>query len=43
MLNFLEGLHRSQPRPLLAQVESGKVNGLSRRQLRALQENISMA
>ena len=36
MLDFLSGLHRSQPRPILAQVESGNIYGLSHEETRAL-------
>ncbi|KAK3168037.1 hypothetical protein OEA41_004483 [Lepraria neglecta] len=43
VLDFLEGLLLGHPMPMLAQVESGKVDGLSRRDARALQEAIGMA
>lgn len=42
-LEFLTMVHLSQPRPLLAQVESGEVAGMSRRKLRALHEVIGLA
>ena len=42
-MNFLEGIFDSQPRPLLAQMESGKIEGYSRREARALREHIGIA
>lgn len=39
---FLEGLLDSQPKPLLVQLESGKLNGFSRRETRALQQRIGL-
>ena len=38
MLNFLTGLQSSLPRPLLSQVESGKSDSLTKKQLAAFQE-----
>ena len=40
VVDFLGGLLDGQPRPLLAQLESGKVDGFSRKETRALQERI---
>jgi hypothetical protein len=41
--DFLEGLLFGQPMPTLAQVESGKIDGLSRRDARGLQVAVGMA
>ncbi len=43
VFEFLAKVHQGQPRPLLAQVELGKVDGLSRREVLALHEAIGMA
>ena len=43
VLDFLEGLLLGQPMPMLAQVESGKIDGLTRSDTRALQVAIRMA
>jgi hypothetical protein len=42
VMSFLGGLLDSQPRPLLAQLESGKIDGLSRKETRALQKRIGI-
>lgn len=43
LLLFLDGLLHSQPEPLLAQLESDKIDGLSRRDTRALQERVGIS
>ena len=42
MFSFLGGLHYSQPRPLLLQVESGNIDGLSRKQGRAFKRAVGL-
>ena len=36
ILSFLAGLHSSQVKPLLTQMEHGNINGLSRKEIRLL-------
>ena len=42
MIAFLDGLLRDQSIPILAQVEMGQVDGLSREQARVLQQAIGI-
>ncbi|KAL9129735.1 MAG: hypothetical protein Q9217_001893 [Psora testacea] len=39
---FLEGLHRGQEKPLLAQVESGRLEGQSEREVQAFRERVGL-
>ena len=43
ILNFLTGLHLSQPRPLLIQLERGKLDGLSKQRTQELQRTFDIA
>lgn len=42
ILEFLTKIHQGQPKPLLAQVESGEVEGLSKREVRRLHEAVGL-
>lgn len=42
MIAFLDGLLRDQSIPVLAQVEMGQVDGLSREEARVLQQTIGI-
>lgn len=43
VFEFLAKVHQGQPRPFLAQIELGKVDVLSQREVRALHGAIGMA
>ena len=43
LVDFLEKMLMGQPRPLLLQIESGKVDGLPRKDIRELVEAIGLA
>ena len=43
MIEFLDGLLQGQPTPILVQVEMGKVDGLSRRESRAVLNAMDIA
>ena len=42
LISFIEGLLDDQPKPLYIQLEFGKVDGLSRKENRHLQDRIGL-
>ena len=42
MLNFLDGLFRGQPKPLLTQIEHGDIDGITREETQAFKARVGL-